>query len=177
MNEAILFAISVFLGFCAWGYFCFRYWWPKIKHLPIQLASRAILVLHLFRYVGASFLLSGVAGAALPKEFALPGAYGDLFAVALAWLALLLADSSAAVPALWAFNVWGTLDLLYAFYQGIFGPDFHPSALGATFYIPTVYVPLLLVTHGLLFALLLRSRGAAEASPLEETPGASRPRA
>ena len=87
-----------------------------------------------------------------------PGAFGDLFAVVLAWVALILLRRPAGYAALWLFNLWGAGDLLFAFYQGLFDADFHPSALGATFYIPTVYVPLLLCVHFMLFALLLRAR-------------------
>ena len=125
-------------------------------------AARPILILHLFRFVGLSFLIPGVAGSGLSRAFAEPGAYGDLLTVLLAWVALGVRRHSAGVAALWAFNVWGTLDLLFAFYKGAFGPGFQPASFGATFYIPTVYVPLLLCTHVMLFALLLRpSTGAA----------------
>jgi hypothetical protein len=50
----------------------------------------------------------------------------------------------------------GTLDLLYAFYQGLIGVRIDPELLGSAFFIPTVVVPPLLVTHGLIFWLLLR---------------------
>ena len=45
---------------------------------------------------------------------------------------------------------------VYAFYKGLFDPHFHSADLGATFYIPTVYVPLLLCTHFMIFVMLLR---------------------
>ena len=73
-------------------------------------------------------------------------------------VALMLLRRPAGYAALWLFNLWGAGDLLFAFYQGLFDEDFHPSALGATFYIPTVYVPLLLCVHFMLFALVLRAR-------------------
>jgi hypothetical protein len=50
----------------------------------------------------------------------------------------------------------GTADLLYAIYGGEIGVRIGPGSLGAAFYIPTVIVPPLLVTHGLIFWLLLR---------------------
>ena len=56
----------------------------------------------------------------------------------------------------WVFNVWGAVDLLNAIYQGQIGVRVGPESLGAAFYIPTVVVPALLVTHGLIFWLLLR---------------------
>jgi hypothetical protein len=55
----------------------------------------------------------------------------------------------------WVFNIVGTVDLLNAFYQGIrLGID--PGLQGAAYFIPTVVVPLLLVTHVLVFCILLR---------------------
>jgi hypothetical protein len=38
------------------------------------------------------------------------------------------------------FNVWGTADFLFAFYQGLFEVRISPGGLGATFFIPTVAV-------------------------------------
>ena len=69
----------------------------------------------------------------------------------------------------WVFNVWGAVDLLVAFYQGVLGVRIDPGSLGAAFFIPTVVVPPLLVTHGLMFWLLLRkpssTRHQAKAPP------------
>jgi hypothetical protein len=58
----------------------------------------------------------------------------------------------------WLFNVWGTADLLNAIYQGQIGVHIGPESLGAAFFIPTVIVPALLVTHGLSFWVLLRAK-------------------
>jgi len=63
-----------------------------------------------------------------------------------------------AISIVWVFNVWGAVDLLNAFYQsqiGI-GIGIGPGSLGAAFFIPTVVVAPLLVTHAQTFWLLLR---------------------
>ena len=156
MEEFVIFGLSVALGLAAWSFVCATYVWPWVRGRPFAEAVRPLLMLHLFRFVGASFLIPGVAGSALSRDFAVPGAYGDVLSVLLAWLALALLRYAAGTIALWVFNVWGTLDLLFAFYKGAFGPGFHPSDLGATFYIPTVYVPLLLCAHAMLFTVLLK---------------------
>lgn len=57
----------------------------------------------------------------------------------------------------WIFNLWGAADLLYAFYLGLFGVGVEPGLLGAAFFVPTLIVPLLLITHGFVFRLLLVS--------------------
>ncbi len=62
------------------------------------------------------------------------------------------------MPLVWLFNIWGFADLYFAVYQGVIGVGIVPGSLGALFFIPTVFVPLLLITHGLIFWLLLRGR-------------------
>ena len=60
--------------------------------------------------------------------------YGDLIAAILAVIAALAlyGGRSWAIPVVWVFNVWGTLDLLFAFYQGEIGVRIDPGSLGAT---------------------------------------------
>ena len=55
----------------------------------------------------------------------------------------------------------GATDLLFAFYQGI-RVDIDAGMLGAAFFIPTAVVPALLVTHGLIFWLLVQHRRVKE---------------
>jgi hypothetical protein len=123
------------------------------------------VVPHTFRFVGLSFLVPGVVSPALPAAFARPAAYGDLVATILAVVATLAlsARSVFAIPIVWTLNVWGTSDLLYAIYQGQIGVRIGPGSLGAAFFIPTLVVPPLLVTHAKIFRLLLRTRRALEA--------------
>ena len=45
---------------------------------------------------------------------------------------------------------------MFAFYKGA-RVDLEPGSLGAAFYIVTVVVPPLLVSHALIFALLMRT--------------------
>ena len=56
-----------------------------------------------------------------------------------------------ALALVWLFNIVGTVDLLNALRQANVVPDF-----GAAWYIPTFFVPLLLVTHFMIFARLLK---------------------
>jgi hypothetical protein len=54
------------------------------------------------------------------------------------------------------FNVWGAADLLFAFYQGMH-QGIQPGEFGASFFLVTAVVPALLVTHALIFRLLVRA--------------------
>jgi hypothetical protein len=105
-----------------------------------------------------AFLIPGVTSAPLDSRFADPAAYGDLLAAVLAIMAIVALRSSwkIAVPLVWLFNIEGTLDLLNALFQGLrYTEDGH---LGATFFIPAVIVPLLLVMHYMIFILLRRKQ-------------------
>ena len=100
-----------------------------------------------------SFLVPGLLVQPLPNNFALPAAYGDLAAGILAFLVLFFLHYKLrfAILLVWVFNVVGFVDLLNALRQVEAVPYF-----GASWYIPTFIVPLLLVTHLMIFIRLLR---------------------
>jgi len=156
MPPLALFGISIALSFVAWGTFVGLYVWPALSCRSRADALQPLLLLHCFRFVGLSFLVTGVVSADLPAAWAGPAAYGDLVAAILALLALAWRRSSVGLALALVFNIWGSADLLYAFYQGN-RAGLEPGQLGAGYYIVTVVVPLLLITHGLVFRLLLRS--------------------
>ena len=129
---------------------------PWLDHEPRHQALFWLTLPHAFRHVGMVFLVPGVVAQPLPEAFAIPAAYGDLLTGVLALLALiaLRMRRGGASALVWLFNIVGTVDLLNALRHLNVAPDF-----GAAWYIPTFLVPLLLVTHFMIFARLLR-RGA-----------------
>lgn len=160
MTSEALFGLSVLLSFVAFGMVTRIYIWPRVRAADREKGLLPLVAPHMFRFIGLSFLVSGVVSPSLPPEFAQPVAYGDLVATLLAVVAslALYAGASFAVPVVWIFNIWGALDLLNAGYLGRVGVHVGPGSMGAAFFIPTVIVPPLLVTHGLIFYLLLRRR-------------------
>ena len=154
MNKLPLFGLSVLMSFVAFGIVTRTYIWPRLRMARREEALIALTVPHTFRFIGLSFLIPGVVSSSLPSAFAAPAAYGDLFAAILAVLAIWSLSARAWFATV--FNVWGAVDLLVAFYQGLLGVRIDPASLGAGYFIPTVVVPPLLVTHGLMFWLLLR---------------------
>ena len=156
MSPQALFGTCVAFSFVAWGIIAGQYFWPALRSEPRACALRPLLLFHSFRFIGLAFLVPGVVSPDLPGAFARPAAYGDLIAAVLAVLALAGLQSGLGIGLVWVFNLWGSADLLYAFYQGV-GPT--PGQLGAAYFIPTVVVPLLLITHGLVFWLLLKREG------------------
>jgi hypothetical protein len=156
-----IFGICVGFSFIVWGTMAAKYLWPALRTLPRSRALQLLLLVHSFRFIGLAFVVPGVVSPNLPAEFARPAAYGDLIAAMLALVALAGLSSKFGIGLVWVFNLWGIADLLYAFYQGLFGVGFKPGQLGAAFFIPTVAVPLLFVTHILVFRILLRGDGEA----------------
>ncbi len=112
------FGISVVLSFVAWGSVTAAYFWPALRNQPRARALRPLLLLHSFRFMGLAFLVPGVVSQALPGAFARPAAYGDLIAAVLALRALAGLQGRQGIGLVWVFNLWGSADLLFAFYQG-----------------------------------------------------------
>ena len=105
-----------------------------------------------------SFLVPGVVSSSSPPAFAMPAAYGDLVAAILALTAALALSIRTfwAISIVWVFNVWSAVGLLFAVYQGQIGISIGPGSRGPAFFAPTVVVLPLLVTHALMFWLVLR---------------------
>ena len=131
-------------------------------------AQRAIATLHSFRFFGLVFMLPGVVSPNLPAGFAVFAAYGDFATGVLAILALFTVRIP---PLFWplvvAFNLVGTLDLVVDYYHAIqVGLPAHAEWLGATYAIPIIYVPLLMITHIAAFYFLLRPQSTAARDPI-----------
>jgi hypothetical protein len=154
MPQIALYGISILFSFVAWGLVTAKYIWPRLRLESRNNALYPLMLLHCFRFIGLAFLIPGVVTPDLSIEFAKPAAYGDLIAAILALLSLASLRTKIGIVLVWLFNCWGTVDLLHAFYQG-FRVALVPGQLGAAYFIPTVPVPFLLITHGLVFRLLL----------------------
>jgi hypothetical protein len=155
MQPQLSFFVSIAFSFIAWGIVSTRYIWPELRLRQRADALRPLLILHSFRFIGLAFLVPGVVSPDLPSAFAHSAAYGDIIAATLAVLSLSSLPRGAGVVITWIFNLWGTADLLNAFYQANHS-GLLAGRLGATYFIPTVIVPLLFITHGLAFRILLQ---------------------
>ena len=160
MTVQLSFFGSIAFSFIAWGIVSARYIWPELRLRQQAEALRPLLILHSFRFMGLAFLVPGVVSPDLPAAFAHAAAYGDIIAATLALLSLLLLPGGAGIVIAWIFNLWGSADLLNAFYQTN-GAGLLPGQLGASYFIPTFFVPLLLITHGLAFRILLQHQNVS----------------
>jgi hypothetical protein len=159
MSPETIFRLHLILGYVAW-LLCFGvYVMPRLKSMDLVAAQRAIATLHSFRFFGLVFILPGVVGPNLPAAgFATFAAYWDLATGVLAMLALLTVRIR---PLFWlfvvAFNLVGVVDLILDYYHAVqVGLPAMAGQLGAMYWIPILYVPVLMITHVVAFYLLLR---------------------
>lgn len=128
---------------------------PWLSEKSLNFALGILILPHAFRHLGLTFLTPAVVGADMPVSFAISAGYGDFISGLLAILALvaLRQNWTIGLGVVWLFSIIGTADLLNALRQAEAVPHF-----AAAWYIPTFVVPLLLITHVMIYARLLGDR-------------------
>ena len=152
-----LFLLLLSLGVCAivvaW------YVWPYLTKLSRNSALIPLLFVHVPRYVGMTLLVTYMIDPKLPREFLSSGAYGDLLeaALALASIFALRSNWRIAVPLVWVANTWGFVDLLNGV-RGVLQLNVPSFNLATVWYIYTFYAPLVIVSHLMIFWILIKSK-------------------
>jgi len=169
-----LFQIHLVLGYVAWLLCLAVYILPRLRSMRRVEAHRVIATLHSFRFFGLVFLLPGVVGPNLPAGFATFSAYGDLTTGLLAMLALLTVRVR---PVFWlfvvAFNLVGVADIIVNYYHAIqVGLPALAGQFASTYFIPVIYVPLLMITHVLALYWLARPQSKAASALIGEATAA-----
>jgi len=140
---------------------------PRVGKTDARTILVPILILHSMRHLGLMFLAKGATYTGIPARFAYPAAIGDLVAAVLAFVAIfsVAGNRTGGRFLVWLFNTVGTADLLLAIALAtIYGAaDF----MGAAYWIPAFWVPALLVSHYLVFAVMLEGRRAQKQEPLK----------
>lgn len=129
---------------------------PRLSELKPETVLIPILLLHSLRHLGLMFLAPGAVYPGMPSQFATPAAFGDLLAalLALASIAAIVMKSPLARLLVWVFNIEGTLDLMLAIVLANVYDS--PPFMGPAYWIPAFWVPGLLVTHYIVFVVLLK---------------------
>ncbi len=156
MNQTGFLLISISMGIVGWMIIV-KFWIiPWLKRKPFYEALALMTVPHIFRYVGLSSLFTGVTSSSLDLRFANPAAYGDLIAAVLALVSVLalLTKLRVSIATVWLFNLAGFMDFLIAIMQGFRYTQ--PAEMGATYFIPIVAAPFLLVSHLVMFWMLVK---------------------
>ena len=129
---------------------------PRLSELKPETVLIPILLLHSLRHLGLMFLAPGAVYPGMPSQFAAPAAFGDILAalLALASIAAIVMKSPLARLLVWVFNIEGTLDLMLAIVLANVYDS--PPFMGPAYWIPAFWVPGLLVTHYIVFVVLLK---------------------
>src|SRR5213596_725208 len=128
---------------------------PLVPRVRPQQILVPILLLHSTRHLGLMFLTRGATFLGMPPQFAYPAAFGDLITAILAFAAIpfVLRGSRLAKPAVWVFNIVGTLDLLTAItFATIYNA---PATMGPAYWIPAFWPLFFLVAVGSVESLQL----------------------
>ena len=166
MGLTEIFGFQLVLSVLVFGLLAKWYLVPWLREKPLYVVLAILVWPHAFRHIGLAFLVPGLTSETIPAAFASSTAWGDFTSglLAIASVFALRYRWALAIPLVWVFNIVGTADLVYALS--------HESAiphLGFAWLIPTFVVPLLLVTHFMVFTRLLglvkTDRPAAVAAP------------
>ena len=159
MNSVTIFWVQLLTSVFVFSIITAWYVWPALTKLSRNSALVALLFVHVPRYVGMTLLVTGMIDPKLPREFLNGAAYGDLLAAALALASIFALRSNwrVAVPLVWVANTWGFLDLLNGV-RGVLRLNVPSFDLGTIWYIYTFYAPLVLVSHLMIFFILIKSR-------------------
>lgn len=132
---------------------------PGVAAWLRDLDLRVILSFHLVRFVGAFFLWLASQGR-LPDSFARPAGIGDI--ITAVWAAGLLVTGNAKPgKALLVWNLFGAVDILFVVFNAVRGIMTDPASFTEFYHLPlgllpTFIVPVIIVSHGVVFLRLRR---------------------
>jgi len=162
MPPIVIFITFVGFGMTAYWLTLRWYYVPWMNTRTLYQALTPIALFHAFRYVGLGFLAGPDVAGAIGEGLTWHLALGDLTAAALALLAALALHANAgrgvALGLVWAFNLVGFADLTAGIARAMLLAASGEGMAGAgpwPYVIVGFYVPALLVTHLMAFALLL----------------------
>jgi hypothetical protein len=138
---------------------------PRFRSWALTVDIRYLIAVHFVRFVGFYFLYLYSLGE-LPYNFAVLGGWGDIAVAFLAFIAILLASSKPAVV-LW--NLLGLADILAVAATAARDEIAVPGSMHMLdrlplILIPTLFVPVIIVTHGLMVFRAIRFQNRARSS-------------
>lgn len=155
MKPAHYFVLQFGWFLIAWSVIARFFIAPALQHRALDDALMIWIAPHLFRVLGVGLLVPNLSPG-LPVEFAATTAIGDSITAVLALGSLLALRKRwrKARALVWVFNVIGALDLTVAMMHAAWIQA--ATYLHAQWYVPALVVPLMAVTHVMVFRTLLR---------------------
>lgn len=140
---------------------------PLLRDWSRAVNFRRLIAIHLVRFVGIYFLVLGHRGD-LPVGFAQPAGIGDIIIASGALFLLVTSNIPSWRTILRIWNFFGFIDIAFVAFNALrFGlQDWQPMAALRSLplsLLPTFFVPLIIVSHVLIFARLI-SPAARETS-------------
>jgi hypothetical protein len=134
---------------------------PALNAVPASKALVPLFLVHALRYLPSSAFAPGQVDATVPMDAMAVIAYGDLASALLALIAALFLRYrlNGAIGVAWMVNILASLDWLYASFLAA-SNRLVTYPMGANWYIINYYVPVIGVIHVMIFARLLKERGA-----------------
>src|SRR5687767_8836173 len=157
MNSAYLFIIQFLWFLVVWATIANLFIFPMIERLEQNDKLSVWLTPQLFRVLGLGLLVQNLAPD-LPRSFALPSAIGDCLTAFLALISIIALRQrwASAYSFALACNIVGSIDLAIALPHA-------PIVKAANFltgqwYVPVVVVPVMIVSHAMIFRTLFGHR-------------------
>lgn len=156
MDPQALFGLQFTLSLVVFGLVARWYVAPRLAALPLEAGLVPLFFVHALRYLPSSGFAPGQLDPRLPMGPMSQIAYGDLASAILALIAVLFLHNRwrGAIALAWAVNVLAALDWLYATFLAA-SNHLVTYGMGVNWYIVAYYVPILAVTHVMIFARLI----------------------
>ncbi len=158
MSPLALLSLQITTSFVVYSAFAAWVVQPAIGDWSPRRALRALLWIHVFRFVPLALYAPGQVSADVPRVVIDTVARGDFAASIAALLALasFRAAPSHAIAATWVFSVVSTIDIVHALVVALANGVYkHP--LGVGWFVLILYVPLVCVSQSVIFAHLRRN--------------------
>jgi len=132
---------------------------PRLSNLRLSQALVVVLFIHSFRHIGLTILIPSIVDSDIQSSFVNHYAFGEYFiaAFAVACLVGLTVQLRGSIYLVWIFNIVGTVMVIYAWIQ-FYILDITQYKLGTFWFIPTFFMPALLVSHYVIFSMLIKRK-------------------
>jgi hypothetical protein len=157
MNSVYVFVIQFVWFLIVWTTIAKLFVSPFVQRFEINDKLSIWLLPQLFRVLGVGLLVQNLAPD-LSYSFALPTAIGDSITSILALISIIALHTEwpSARSFVWVCNVIGSLDLVIALPHAAVIKA--PNYLTAQWYVPAAILPLMIVSHVMVWRLLFRYR-------------------
>ena len=157
MNITQIFLTQLFTAYAVWTVLSILLIVPKLNQLNKKTVLTILVIPQLFRYIGVSVAASSVVTSPdIPLELARHIALGDWLTAVFAILAfvLLRTNSRFSIASVWLLNILGFADQIMTMSQATMAGL--ANYMDAAWYVPTVLLPIMTVSHILIFYYLLK---------------------